>query len=98
MIKRAFFHELAEKELNEAASYYETQSSGLGGAFLDEVERTVGLIVQYPEAGPLVNPVVRKRQVRRFPYAVFYSIEPKEIWILAIANQHRRPFYWRGRV
>lgn len=98
MIKRAVFHELAEEELNEAASYYETQSRGLGSAFLDEVERTVSLIVEYPEAGPLLNQVVRKRQVRRFPYSVLYSIEPEEIQILALANQKRRPFYWHDRM
>jgi len=70
---------------------------GLGQAFLDEVERAVTQIVAYPEAVPLVNRTVRKKPVRRFPYSVMYSIRAEGIHILAIAHQHRRPFYWRGR-
>ena len=37
----ASFHDLAKVELNEAARYYESESVGLGVAFVSEVERTV---------------------------------------------------------
>jgi hypothetical protein len=33
------FHPLAERELNDAAQYYEMESEGLRAAFLGEVER-----------------------------------------------------------
>jgi hypothetical protein len=42
------FHELAERELNDAAQYYESESAGLGAAFLTEIERCCGLIVAHP--------------------------------------------------
>jgi hypothetical protein len=35
---RVSFHVLAERELNDAALYYEHERLGLGAAFLDEVE------------------------------------------------------------
>jgi len=54
-------------------------------------------IMAYPEAAPLVNRTVRKKLVRRFPYSVMHSIHAEGIRILAIAHQHRRPLYWRGR-
>ena len=88
---------MAEQELNEAASYYNAASPGLGTAFLDEVEHAVKQILEYPEAAPLVNRVVRRKLVRRFPYSVMYSVQTDTVRILAIANQKRRPFYWRGR-
>lgn len=97
MTRRSSFHPLAEQELNEAASYYNTVSPGLGTTFLDEVERAVKQILEHPEAAPQVNRVVRRKLVRRFPYSVMYSIQTDTIRILAIANQKRRPFYWRGR-
>jgi plasmid stabilization system protein ParE len=97
MTRRIAFHPLAEQELNEAASYYNAASSGLGTAFLDEVEHAVKQILEHPEAAPLVNQVVRRKLVRRFPYSVMYSVQRDTIRILAIANQKRRPFYWRGR-
>ena len=92
------FHELAEQELNDAADYYNSKSDGLGNAFLNEVEHAVKQILQYPESAPLINLVVRRKMVRRFPYSIMYSVKPDRIRILAIANQKRRPFYWRGRV
>ena len=36
---RVSFHELADRELNDAALYYEAETAGLGVRFLDEVER-----------------------------------------------------------
>lgn len=91
------FHEVAEQELNEAASYYDAQSPGLGHAFLDEVEHAISQILDHPKAAPLLNQFVRRRLVRRFPYSIMYSVQPEGIRILAIANQKRRPYYWRGR-
>jgi hypothetical protein len=92
MNRRVSFHPLAEQELNEAASYYEAGSPGLGATFLNEVEHAINQILEHPKAALLVNRVVRRKLVRRFPYSVMYSVQT-----LAIANQKRRPFYWRGR-
>lgn len=91
------FHELAEQELIEAASYYDAQRPGLGSTFLDEVERAISEVRENPEAAPLINRLVRRKLVRRFSYSLMYSVQPTGIHILAIANQRRRPFYWRGR-
>jgi len=44
------FHPLAERELNDAAQYYEMESQGLGSAFLAEVQRCCASIVEHPEA------------------------------------------------
>ncbi|MDP1677095.1 MAG: type II toxin-antitoxin system RelE/ParE family toxin [Bacteroidota bacterium] len=97
MIEVTSFHELAELELNEAVEYYESQVKGLGIAFLIEVERSTNLIQQNPEASPRILKVIRRKILRRFPYSILYSIVDHSIRILAIANQKRRPFYWRGR-
>ncbi len=98
-MKRSFsFHYMAERELNEAAGYYNDQSPGLGNAFLEEVESTINQILEYPESAPLINRIVRKRLVRRFPYSVMYSVSFNHIRILAIASQKRRPFYWDNRM
>jgi toxin ParE1/3/4 len=87
------FHEMAEHELNEAASYYDAQSPGLGYAFLDAIERVVNQILAHPNSGPLFNEVVRAKLVRRFPYSIMYSVQPEGIRILAIANHKRRPSF-----
>jgi toxin ParE1/3/4 len=97
MTRRVSFHPMAEQELNDAASYYNAQSPGLGHAFLDEVRRAVDQILEHPEAAPLANRLVRRKLVPRFPYGVMHSLTPDSIRTLAVANLKRRPFYWRGR-
>jgi hypothetical protein len=49
---KASFHDLADRELNEAAQYYELETPGLGSAFVNEVERCVRAILQHPEPAP----------------------------------------------
>ncbi len=90
------FHRLADRELNEAAQYYELESPGLGSSFLQEVDRCLQSIEEHPEAGVILRGAVRRRLLRRFPYALLYKIKPSGIRILAVMNLKRRPTYWVG--
>jgi len=97
MSKRVSFHELAEFELNDAAVFFESETEGLGLRFLSAVQAAAVYIQQHPEASPIIDQGVRCKVLRKFPYSIMYSIKPDRIRILAVANQKRRPFYWRGR-
>jgi plasmid stabilization system protein ParE len=94
---RPEFHQLADRELNEAAQYYELESPGLGSSFLKEIDRCLQSIEEHPEAGVILRGSVRRRLLRRFPYALLYKIKPSSIRILAVMNLKRRPTYWVGR-
>jgi len=94
---RPEFHRLAERELNEAAQYYDGEEPGLGSSFLQEVDRCLQSIEAQPEAGVILRGSVRRRLLRRFPYAFLYKIQPSGIRILAVMNLKRRPTYWVGR-
>ncbi len=96
-MRRTSFHELAERELNDAALYYEQESTGLGAKFLDEIERYLDAITKNPYAGQKVRGQVRRRILRTFPYGILYSVKDDRIRILAIMNLKRRPLYWVGR-
>jgi len=55
-------------------------------------------ILAHPEAGQSVLGSIRRRLVRRFPYAVIYTIRrPNVVRVLAVMNLKRRPAYWVGR-
>jgi len=58
---RVTFNELAERELNEAAQYYELEQPGLGRAFLTDARRCVDAVVDHPHAGHPVLGTVRRR-------------------------------------
>ena len=91
------FHRLADRELNEAAQYYDGETPGLGLSFIREVERCLQSIAEMPEAGVILAGTVRRRLLRRFPYALLYKINPGGVRILAVMNLRRRPTYWVGR-
>jgi plasmid stabilization system protein ParE len=40
---------------------------------------------------------VRRAVVRRFPYAVFYKIEPQQVVVLAVFHSRRDPKSWQAR-
>jgi len=94
---RVSFHRLAERELNDAALYYERESRGLGTKFLDEIDGHVDAILKNPNAGKIVRGPVRQRILRKFPYGILYSVKGNSIRILAVMNLKRRPTYWLGR-
>jgi plasmid stabilization system protein ParE len=91
------FNPLAERELNDAAQYYELESTGLGIAFLAEVEYSCQRISEHPEAAPVARGEIRRRLLRRFPYALLYAVGPRSVRILAVMNLKRHPTYWIGR-
>jgi plasmid stabilization system protein ParE len=94
---RGSFHRLADRELDDTAQYYEIERPGLGSAFLHEVERCLQSISDHPEAGPVIRGQVRRRLLRRFPYALLYSLKADGPRILAVMNLKRRPTYWAAR-
>ena len=87
----------AEWEMVQAARYYEAQVPNLGSDFLSEIHLAVKSIEDNPEAAPKIKGSIRRRIIRRFPYAILYQIDPSEIVVLAIMHQHRDPDYWHGR-
>lgn len=94
---RVTFNELAERELNDAARYYELEQVGLGAAFITEVLRCTEAIAEHSEASPIVLGSIRRRLCQRFPYGLLYAISGSELRILAVMNLKRRPGYWVGR-
>jgi len=94
---RVTFNELAERELNDAARYYEQEQPGLGAAFIVDVQRCTAAVHAYPQAAPLVRGQIRRRSCERFPYGLLYTVTGDEIRILAVMHLRRRPAYWAGR-
>jgi plasmid stabilization system protein ParE len=94
---RVTFNELAERELNDAAQYYESERAGLGAVFIAEVQRCAEAINAHPDAAPVVRGQVRRRLCHMFPYGLLYSMVGDELRVLAVMHLRRRPGYWAGR-
>ena len=84
--------------MREAADFYDLERPGFGTEFLDEVERMMLQVIEYPESSPAALGNVRKRAIPRFPYSIIYSARDGGIYVSAVAHDSRRPFYWQDRV
>ena len=85
----------ALKEITQAAEYYDARVSGLGGDFVDEVDVAIDLVLQYPAAWGSISAEFRRCNLRRFPYAIVYTIIEAEILIVSVFHQNREPESWR---
>jgi len=92
------FLDPADEEMNASAQFYEQELPGLGFRFLDEIDRGVRAIKEFPESSPIIHAHIRSKPIRIFSFSLLYRITPTEIVILAVMNQHRKPNYWQDRI
>ena len=91
-------HPEAESDLREAAEYYrERAGARIAQAFLSEFGHAMTLLLEHPLLGAQWIHGKRRLVMRHFPYSVIYAIAAREIQVLAVAHQSRRPGYWRKR-
>lgn len=87
----------AEMDLAEAKAWYEDKREGLGKEFVMCVEAALDHIRRSPTAAKEVFPTVRRLVVRRFPYGIFYRVDPDQIAVLAVYHSRRDPRGWQER-
>jgi len=95
---RFYYHPLAEVELDDAVEYYENCQSGLGLDFAGEVYGAIQRIIEYPDAWSIMSENTRRCLVNRFPYGIIFQIKSGVLRVIAVANLHRRPDYWKNRI
>ena len=70
---------------------YEERSSGLGDQFLEELYTDIGGIPSNPLRYQIVHQGIRRRLHRRFPYAIYFSLEEEQILVLGVFHCARDP-------
>ena len=95
---RVEFLDPAKRELAEAIVFYNGQSEGLGFEFAAEVKRTIGRIVQFPEAWTPLSKRTRRCRTNRFPYGVVYQVREDFTLIVAVMHLSRHADSWKDRL
>ncbi len=88
----------AQLEIDDAVTWYDSQSKRLGTSFLDDFDRAIRRIVAFPLSCTEIEPDIRRCLLTRFPYGIIYGIDVDTIIIIAVANLHRKPRYWIDRL
>lgn len=87
----------AERELNEAAIWYERRQPGLKEQFLGSVEDTLSRIEENPQLYPTVHLDIHRASLQRFPFGVYYALIGNQIQVLAVVHDARHPSVWQRR-
>ena len=88
------FRDTAEQQLLQAQVWYESQRAGLGIEFARSVDAAISRVARQPLAAPVVYENVHRVVLKRFPYSVFYLIEPQQLVILSCLHTRRNPAAW----
>ena len=94
IINTVDFAKEASYEFRESVEWYESKAQGLGLKFTDEIDSTIERIKLNPDLYQSITENIRKIQVNKFPYSVFYKIEDDILVILRIFHSKRKPMKW----
>jgi plasmid stabilization system protein ParE len=87
----------AKADVREAKTWYAARKPNLDLDFRDELDHTLDRIRAFPESYPVVYKDVRRANLRRFPYAVFYHRRQSGLFVLAVIHHARHPRHWQQR-
>jgi plasmid stabilization system protein ParE len=87
----------AAADIDRAYVRYERERKGLGEDFLAEVNTTARLVLEMPEAYPVIVRQTRRALIHRFPYGLFYRILGDTVVFVACFHTSRNPALWRRR-
>jgi plasmid stabilization system protein ParE len=88
----------ADQDQQEAYDWYEKRQSRLGERFLLAVDDCLRQIAERPELYAKVRGRYRRALVSKFPYAVYYHVEPDRVIVHAIIHTSRHPRRWQRRL
>jgi len=97
LLLRIEIHPEVYSELEQARSWYEDRARGLGIKFLDEVDRAINTIRQFPDTWPPYFEGTRRFLLHRFPFAIVYRHKKNKIQVFALMHLRRKPGYWKER-
>lgn len=98
MSERVRFFEEALDEAEHERKWYRERSPSAETSFLRELDHAVEIVSEAPHRWPRYLAGTRRYVFRRFPFSLIYFVEDDVIMIVAIANDRKRPGYWRGRL
>lgn len=96
------FRPEVERDVAEAAAWYEARQAGLGAQFVEEIIQVWHALAQNPLLNSRRHPTknIRWRYPERFPYRVIYEVRESEGTVVVVAVLHaaRHDRRWQARM
>jgi plasmid stabilization system protein ParE len=94
------FSRLAILDLQQVCDWYEAQSPGLSGRFVDALQEVVDKVSANPHQFMEKAPACRMARIKKFPYKVFFMVDErkKRCRVIAVIHRARHPQSWEKRL
>lgn len=86
-----FLRAAAKADLRDAFAWYEVRSTGLGFEFLRAARAARALVERNPAQFTVVLDDIRPAHLRRFPFALYYVLDPERVVVIACAHGRQHP-------
>ena len=90
--------DLAEQDLIEGFEFYEKQSTGLGSYFLTNLYADIESLRLYAGIHRKAYKRFHRLLSKRFPFAVFYTVQGATVYVHAVLDCRRSPAWIRKRL
>lgn len=97
-MSRVRYTTLSQYDVIESADFYKSKSASAKQRFLEDLERTAAMLLEFPTLGERLRRGGRRFSLHHFPYFLYYLILPDGIRVVAVAHQSRRPSRWNDRL
>ena len=87
----------AKVDIRSAVEWYYRIRPNLAFRFEQEILKTLLRIGQFPYRFRVTNGAVRQAVLKRFPYAVYYSLRSNVVSVTAVLHQRRSDAVWINR-
>jgi len=91
------FRTSALADIEGAYHWYEEKQPGLGSSFMAELGKSEELVSSNPRLFAPVRGDVRRAILHKFPYGLFYIVQPEFISVIAVLDHARHPSIWQSR-
>lgn len=87
-----------DADIEAAFQWYESEEPGLGFEFVDELRHAYRRVLNGPFKYHELRSGIRRAITRRFPYAIYFSVEDEVVVVVAVLHTARDPSEWQRRV
>ncbi|MFN3807673.1 type II toxin-antitoxin system RelE/ParE family toxin [Asticcacaulis sp.] len=91
------FTPVARREVMEASRWYASKNPQLGRRFNQQVTDVLANICRSPFRNAEVQSGHRRARLADFPYHLYYRLEDRTLYVVAVLHTRRNPSAWKKR-
>ena len=81
----------ADVNIQRAYEWFESWNEGAGDILLEDLDRLLGLLANFPEMGPIVYGRRRRFIMREYNYGVFYTLTGPRVLVSNVLDLRQDP-------